>query len=243
MILLLRKVHTALYLFWNLLFYCLLFPLIYFLTRKPKYYKTLNFIRKIWTNVTFSLSGIFYTIEYEEELDSNQTYVYCPNHASYLDIGAMILAAKGNFHFIGKEELVENWVLKIFFKTIDIPVKRESNISAFRAFKKASENIASGMSLIIFPEGKIPDDYPPVLSEFKNGAFKLAIQHQVPVVPVTLVNNWRILFDEGKSGSRPGIIKIVVHKPIPTIGMKDEEGDGLKEQVFKVIEKEFTKTV
>lgn len=233
----LRKVHLALFLFWNGFFFFLLFPFVYYLTRKPERYHSLNIVRKIWSRGVFFFSGILYSVQYEEDLPEDQAVVYCPNHASYLDIGASFLFAKGRFHFMGKDDLLNNFVLRIFFLTIDIPVNRESKISAFKAFKKASENIASGMSLIIFPEGKIPDDYPPVLSEFKVGAFRLAIEQQVPIVPVTFANNWRILHDDGKKmGSRPGKLRIFVHQSIPTKGLVVEDAEALKSKVFSILE-------
>ncbi len=224
--------------FFNVLFYLLLFPATYYFSRKPSRYKTLNGVRKIWANSLFFCSGIFYRIRYEMPLDKNQTYVICANHTSFIDIAATILFAKGTFHFMGKEELKHNPLLRIFFETIDITVNRDSKMSAFRSFKKASENVAAGRTLIIFPEGGIEDgNYPPQLLEFKSGAFKLAIKQQVPIVPVTFHNNWRILYDDGlKYGSRPGMLHITVHEPIPTIGLTSEDADKLRNEVFSIIE-------
>lgn len=138
---------------------------------------------------------------------------------------------------MGKEELLNSPVLGIFFRTIDITVKRDSKISAFRAFKKAEENLAKGMSLIIFPEGAIADHYPPHLSVFKNGPFRLAIEKSIPLVPVSLVNLWQLMWDDGKKyGSKPGICDIYIHSPIETASMKLEDEDDLKETVFKLID-------
>ena len=100
----------------------------------------------------------------------------CPDHSSNLDIAAMCIIVKNDKRcFMGKQELVDGLVTRIFFKTVDIPVNRESKMSAFRAFKQVSERLQQGYNLIIFPEGKISDDYPPRLHAFKNGPFRLAI--------------------------------------------------------------------
>ncbi|MFD0941460.1 lysophospholipid acyltransferase family protein [Pedobacter boryungensis] len=180
--------------------------------------------------------GIFFNFNFENKLERNQTYIYCANHTSNLDIIILCLLAKGQYHFMGKEELAKNPVLGIFFKTIDIPVFRESKISAFRAFKKAGENLENGMSLIIFPEGRIDDAYPPVLQEFKNGPFRLAIEKNIPIVPVSIINIWKLMWDDGmKYGTRPGIGNIYVHEPILTTIMGIESADVLKEEVFKKI--------
>lgn len=143
----------------------------------------------------------------------------------------------GKFHFMGKDELLNNPVLSIFFKTIDISVNRDSKISAFRAFKKAGENLEKGMSLVIFPEGKIDDHYPPKLAEFKNGPFRLAIDKNIPLVPVSIIDVWKINWDDGsKYGSKPGICDIYVHKPISTSTLADVDADVLKEKVYRLID-------
>lgn len=180
------------------------------------------------------MSGVFFSFEFEKPL-ANETYIYCANHTSNLDIILFCLLAKGRFHFMGKEELTKNPVLGLFFSTIDVAVARESKISAFRAFKKAGENLDNGMSLIIFPEGKIDDLYPPKLHEFKNGPFRLAIEHKVPIVPVS-INVWQLMWDDGsKYGTKPGIGKVYVHEPISTVILATESADVLKDQVFNKI--------
>lgn len=136
---------------------------------------------------------------------------------------------------MGKEELTKNPVLGIFFRTIDIAVSRASKISAFRAFKKAGDNLEKGMSLIIFPEGRIDDVYPPVLQEFKNGPFRLAIDKNIAIVPVS-INVWKLMWDDGmKYGTRPGVAQIYVHAPISTDVLAEAGTDTLRERVFDLI--------
>ncbi len=137
---------------------------------------------------------------------------------------------------MGKEELMKNPLLGIFFKTIDIAVSRESKISSFRAFKKAADNLESGMSLIIFPEGKIDDAYPPILHDFKSGPFRLAIEKNIPIVPVSVTNAWKVMWDDGmKYGTRPGIINVKVHQPILTSILAPENDEVLRNEVFNII--------
>ncbi len=182
-------------------------------------------------------TGIFFRLTYEAPLAKEITYIYCANHSSNLDIMVFCMLAKGNFHFMGKEELLKNPVLKLFFKTIDIPVNRNHRISAYRAFKKAAHNLEEGRSLIIFPEGGIDShNYPPKLQPFKNGPFRLAIDKNISVVPVTLCNVWKKMWDDGnKYGSSPGICDIYIHKPISTKELSLEHTDKLKEEVFNII--------
>lgn len=226
--------------FWHLamvvLIFVLTYPFVYLLSRNKSTFPQLNYVRKICAFIPSILSGIIYKVEYEKAIDWSKTYIICPNHASNLDIFAMSLVAKGNFFFLGKEELIKNPVTKIFFQTIDIPVNRESKMSSFRAFKKASERIMDGMSPVIFPEGKIGEEYPPVLHQFKNGPFRLAIEHQIPIIPVTLKDNWKIWWDDGiKYGCKPGVSHICVHQPIDVSGYTLKDDEVLRELVYDKI--------
>jgi 1-acyl-sn-glycerol-3-phosphate acyltransferase len=195
----------------------------------------------MWAYTSSLLSGFIYNIKYESQVDWSKTYIICPNHTSNLDItSANLLIKKNDYCFMGKEELLDGFVTKLFFKTIDIPVNRESKMSSFRAFKKASERLQDGTSLIIFPEGKIANDYPPILHEFKNGPFRLAIEFKIPIIPVTSLNTWQMLWDTGlQHGSKPGICNIFVHKPIETAHLTLDDADSLREEVYNLMQQKF----
>ncbi|WP_316799342.1 lysophospholipid acyltransferase family protein [Pedobacter frigidisoli] len=233
----LRQAHRVWFLFWIIFFFALLYPFYYLTSRNEKYYGALNFCRKLNSLLCSFFAGVFFCYTFEEKLNSEQTYIYCANHSSNLDIMVFCIMCSGRYHFMGKDELLKNPVLSIFFKTIDISVNRESKISAFRAFKKAGDNLEKGMSLIIFPEGKIDDHYPPKLGEFKNGPFRLAIDKNIPLIPVSITNVWKINWDDGaKYGSKPGICDIYIHKPINTASLAIDDADVLKEKVFQLID-------
>ncbi len=234
---LLRRLHYLYAVLVILISSALLWPLYYLNSRSPKQYHILNKLRRIQSIVCSFLLGLRLRFTVQEPLTRGQTYIYCANHTSTLDIMIMCIIAKGRFHFMGKDELLNNPVLKLFFKTIDVPVNRDSKISAFRAFKKVGENLDNGMSLIIFPEGGINElQYPPVLSAFKNGPFRLAIERNIAIVPVSLTNIWKRMWDDGtKYGTSPGICDIYIHKPISTKELNIDDSDELKDRVFDII--------
>ena len=236
----LKKAHTYLYLGSVVLFFCLLYLPLYYYSRKPLRYRMFNKYRRLLGFLSSAGAGIFYRYSFEEQIDWSRPYIICPNHTSNLDITAVTLMAKGNFAFMGKQELLDNFVTALFFKTIDIPVNRESKINSFRAFKRAEEYLKQGMSVVIFPEGKIADEFPPRLHTFKNGPFRLAVEQQLPIIPVTLKNVWKKMWDDGsKLGSRPGICDIRVHKPIETAGLTLDDVDLLREKVYLIIQQEL----
>lgn len=232
----LKKCHRLWYLAGVVFFFLLLYPLIFFYSRKISRYSTLNHIRRLFAHLTSSLGGFVFRFKKETAIDWSRTYIICANHSSNLDIPAITLAVNANFAFMGKHELLQNHVLKMFFETIDIPLNRDSRISAFRAFKKGEEYLKNGISLIIFPEGKIGDEYPPVLNEFKNGPFRLAIEQQIPIIPVSMINIWKKMWDDGsKYGTRPGICDICIHQPVETIGLTLDDTEDLKNKIYKII--------
>lgn len=242
MIKFLRRTHWIYSIFIILMLSFVFYPFYYVFSRKERFYTTLNWSRKLHSILCGLLIGVVFKFEFEEPLEKDQTYIYCANHSSNLDIMILCVLGRGKFHFLGKEELLGNPVLKLFFKTIDVPVNRDSKISSFRAFKKVGENLDRGMSLMIFPEGKIDDEhYPPKLLPFKSGPFRLAIDKHIPIVPVTLQNVWKKMWDDGaKYGTAPGICHIYVHAPVSTRNLAIEQSDVLKDRIFAIINNKFT---
>ncbi len=141
------------------------------------------------------------------------------------------------FIFMGKDELLKWPLFGLFFRRQDIAVNRRSASGAGRAFTRAKEVLLNGDALAMFPEGTIPK-HAPKLKPFKDGAFKLAIECQVPIVPVTFINHWKMLGNAesiwGKA--RPGVSRVVIHKPVPTAGLTDKDLLALRQQVFNTIE-------
>ncbi|WP_156306182.1 lysophospholipid acyltransferase family protein [Sphingobacterium endophyticum] len=235
----LKKVLRILYFVSVLFFFSLSFPVLYFLSKHPKkYYSHIVWFRKWISILSLHLVGVRFKINYEVPIDWTKPYIICPNHTSILDITALTYLCPQQFSFIGKEELLKNPVTRIFFKSIDISVNRESRISAFKAFKKATELLQEGKSIVIFPEGKIDDEFPPMLHKFKAGAFKMAIENKISILPVVIHNAYEILWDDGsRFGSKPGIIKISVLKPILFEPTSNQKYDSIEMEVYEKMNK------
>jgi len=137
---------------------------------------------------------------------------------------------------MAKFELNKAPLFNIFFKDMQISVDRKSIMHGHRAFLRAEEEIDAGHSVFIFPEGTIANEG--VLKNFKNGPFKLAVDKQMPILPITFIGNWKLLQNGGffKSLGRPGISKAIVHAPIDTKGMTEENIVPLREAVHKLFE-------
>jgi 1-acyl-sn-glycerol-3-phosphate acyltransferase len=233
---LLKSAHLYYFQFWLALMFTSLYPLTFYFSRTPVKFNGMNRMRWIFSYASSLFSGFIFRFSFEEKIDWSKRYIICANHTSNLDITAMILLAKRNYVFMGKDELLSNFITGIYFRTVDIPLKRDSKISAYRAFKKAEESLILGKSVVIFPEGMISENYPPVLQPFKNGPFKLAIEHGVHILPVTFCNNWNLMWDDGKQyGTKPGVCKISVHAPIATADLSSADAEDLKNKVYGII--------
>ena len=169
-------------------------------------------------------------------------FVLIANHTSFLDIVFMyLLFPKHPFLFLGKAELMKVPLVKTFFKRLHIPVYRKGGPNANKALETADKAIKNGWCVIIFPEGGIKEDLVPALQPFKDGAFRLAKNNSVPLVPITFMNN-HILFEDPaakNSIARPGVADVVVHRIIDKQTVLENEIDVLKKIAFERINEPF----
>lgn len=238
---LIRLIYTPFWKLWFLIVFTTSFLILYPFFLVALLLQKLDFafeLKKIWAAVIAYGSGVIPNVKYaSRKYTIPKTCVIVSNHTSYLDICLSALYIKHLALYMGKAELLKAPLFNIFFKKMDIPVDRKSRVESHKAIIKAAEEIDKGRSLVIYPEGTISNEGK--LKPFKNGAFKLAIDKQVPIVPVVNLNNWKLLQNGGffKSFGRPGIAKIIVLDPIETTGMTEENLVDLRQQVHELINK------
>lgn len=210
--------------------------LVIFKAPKPAFYLT-----KFWAYWLFIIPGVIYSIDSKVKKEFlKKPCVYCANHTSFLDIIYVYIAIPNFFVSMPKQELEKVPLFNLLIRKLNIPVDRKSKVDSYRAFHQANEYLKKGVNVFLFPEGTISKNAPK-MREFKNGAFKLAIENQVPVIPITFVDNWKLLQNGKplKSNGRPGISRAIIHPAIETKGMDISEAEKLKERVQKVIESGF----
>ncbi len=220
--------------FWFAFIFLCMYPLFLIFLSHRSLFPIAHFLRRIW-GVLACVPPLFVPwITMEEKLPRGRRVIFCVNHSSYLDILTAGTYLPGFNFFMAKMELSSVPLFKIWFRTLDVPVKRESVKSSHKAFHDASSQFDKGINMIIFPEGKIPPNAPK-LHALKNGAFKLAIEKKALVVPVTLPDNYFRL-NVHRWIAKPGLMRMHIHRPIDTAGLNPEDADMLKEQVFHIIE-------
>lgn len=226
---------------WFALPFLIMFPLFYFALVNGNFDFVYR-LKRFWARIISLGSFLYPVVSYTtKKYKLPKPCIVVSNHTSYLDIIFSPFYINHTAVYMGKYELLRIPLFKYFFVYLDIPVNRGSMKDGHKAFSDAGKKIDEGLSQVIYPEGTISENGK--LRPFKNGAFKLAVEKQVPIVPVANLNNWKFLQNGGffKSNGRPGIPRIVVGDPIYTTGMTDENIPELKEKVFTFINVELEK--
>jgi 1-acyl-sn-glycerol-3-phosphate acyltransferase len=172
----------------------------------------------------------------------NSPFIIVSNHSSHLDTVFMYCVVDRYFLFIGKGELLKWPLFRLFFRTMDIPINRENRTEAYRSLQKAYDAIDRKECVAMYPEGTIPLSSPRMKS-FKNGAFKMAADKNIPIVPITWLTNYRVMNNPEKlfSPSLPHRIHVVVHEAIYPTGREERDVIALRQQVFERIESTLNK--
>ena len=215
-----------------------MFPFLFISILKEKWYPYFFIMARIWAKVILFGMGLCPKVETEEEIIEGKSYMFVSNHTSMTDIMLMLSVVKNPFVFVGKKELTKIPLFGFFYKRTCILVDRKSSKSRMEVFERAQKKINQGFSICIFPEGGVPSDESVILDEFKDGAFRLAIDHQLPIVPITFGDNKKRFSYTFFSGS-PGEMRVKVHRFFETKDHKSDYKKTVKEEVRQVILKQL----
>ena len=235
------------YLFWILYriwFYILvalpiliMFPILLISILKESWYPFFFKLARIWAKIILIGMGFNWKIESEQTPEKSKSYMFIANHTSMTDIMLMLVSVKNPFVFVGKKELTKIPLFGFFYKRTCILVDRSSEKSRKAVFLRAQKRLKTGVSICIFPEGGVPEEHI-VLDEFKDGAFRLAINHHIPVVPITFGDNKKRLSYTFFSGG-PGKMRVKIHEFLLTDILKVEDTKALNKKAWNVILKQL----
>lgn len=186
-----------------------------------------------WARVMLKGLGVSLSVEGRERLDPHQPYVYACNHLSHVDPPSCYLALPGHLRMAAKKSLFQipvfGWALH---RSGQIPIDRGDAQRAQSQLNANVEAIKTRVSVLLFPEGTRSDDG--TLQPFKKGAAVLAIQAQVPIVPLAIAGSREVL-PKGFNAIHGGTVRIRIGQPIPTRGMTLEDRAALTEQVRSAV--------
>ncbi|ABA87903.1 [acyl-]glycerolphosphate acyltransferase [Syntrophotalea carbinolica DSM 2380] len=222
------------------LFYAVTFvpwTLLVILTGLPFSYVHKNFLHSyatFWAKVSLRLAGVRLVVEGRENLPAEGAVVFMPNHQSNFDILALFAALSRQFRWLAKEELFHIPLFGLTMRRAGyIPVDRSNRKKSVESMRHAIERISDGTSVVIFPEGtRSPDGH---LKEFKAGSFTLAIQAQVPIVPIAITGS-RDVMPKHSRWIRGGRVTVTIMPPVSTADRAVKERNELMQEVRGPIE-------
>lgn len=218
-----RIVKIIFWVFWRIWFYVLMavpiiimFPFLVASILTESGYPYFFRMARIWSKIILFGMGFYYKIDRDQPLDPKKSYMFVANHTSMVDIMLMLVVIKKPFVFVGKKELAKIPLFGFFYKRTCILVDRSCAKSRLAVFNEAQKRINRGLSICIFPEGGVPDDESVVLDSFKDGAFRLAIEHKIPIVPLVFPDNKKRFSYTFFSGS-PGLMRVKILTVVETL--------------------------
>lgn len=220
--------------------FLLMLPFFLLLIFVPPLRPYLHLVHKVWAIFFLGMSGVPWKMIYYFRPVKNQQYIICANHFSILDIATTAFLPI-NFIFVGKSSLGKIPLFGYMFRKLHISVDRNSLKDRYKALKESMKAIDEGKSLVMFPEGGVLTDCPPQMSRFKEGPFRVAIEKQIPILPVTIPYNWLILPDDKSYLLYPRRAYVVVHPPIETKGLGLADIPKLQQQLYEIINSELKK--
>ncbi|MFP2905034.1 lysophospholipid acyltransferase family protein [Pyxidicoccus sp. 3LFB2] len=189
--------------------------------------------RRFWALMHWRVTGSRMTVEPLPDIDWSRPHIFLMNHQSALDIPCVFAALPVNLRFVAKHVLrYVPFLGQYMAMTGMIFINRSRRTEAVKSLALAGERIRQGANILAFPEGTRSKNG--TLLPFKKGAFVLALEAQVPIVPVAIEGSGRVLPPDSLR-ARPHAIRVKVGRPIETKGRTPEERDALMHEVRDAI--------
>ena len=199
--------------------------------------KFFTWLKHFWGSWVLFWMGFRVKVDQQAKIDPKQSYIVIGNHTSMMDIMVLLKVLYQPFVFVGKIELSKLPVFGYLYKKSNIMVDRKSPKSRKEVYNQVVDFIKKGNSIAIYPEGGVP--YTKILlAPFKNGAFRMAIEHQLPIIPMVYYDNKRKFSYEIFKGS-PGTLRVKILPVIKTDQLTLKDVNELRDFSYKLIYNEL----
>jgi 1-acyl-sn-glycerol-3-phosphate acyltransferase len=189
----------------------------------------------LWSWIFSVLTFIRYDFYGRENFQKGKSYIYVSNHTSFLDIPGLWMIIPGEKRPLAKKELLKIPVFGWIARSAAVIVDRSSGESRKKSMDRLKMILSNGTSILLFAEGTQNRSKEP-LQPFKDGAFRIAIDTQEPILPMVVVGAGPLM-PPGTIRLRPGRVKIIVSSEIPTRGLTSNDQAALKQQTFDVMQR------
>jgi 1-acyl-sn-glycerol-3-phosphate acyltransferase len=188
-------------------------------------------VSRFWASFLFACFFIRLDIKGKELINPKQPYVFVCNHRSQLDIPLFARACVNTFRFLSKKEVTKIPLIGYVVKRLYITVDRKSKEDRAKSVIRMQDSLLKEkISVVLFPEGTRNRTAEPLI-DFKDGAFRLAIETQMPIAVLTILNSGEFSPAHKFMQLKPGTLRAVWTEPIKTTKMTAKDVPHLKELV------------
>lgn len=187
---------------------------------------------RLWADVVLFLWGMHHKNIYEAPKAKDHAVVFVFNHISYIDIPFMMKAFRRQaIRIVGKAEMAKVPIFGFIYRKAVVMVDRESDAGRLKTVQEMRKVIAKNISVVIAPEGTFNTTHKP-LKDFYNGAFKIAVEMEVPIQPVLFLDSYDRLNYSSIFSMTPGRSRAVF---LPEI-LPGNDVQELKAKVYDAME-------
>ena len=191
---------------------------------------------RFWADAFFFMTGISYYNVGRPTYKMNEEYIFVSNHISYLDIVMMMkVIRRRNLRILGKAEMTKIPIFGTIYKRGTVSVDRSSVKNRLRSINELIEFLRKKISVFICPEGTFNTSHRP-LKSFYDGAFRIAIETQKPILPVLFLDTYDRLNYKSIFSLNPGKCRSVFLEPTDTTGLSLHDLPELKKKIFHQME-------
>lgn len=191
-----------------------------------------------WADVWFFLIFIRHRNIYLQKPKKGQSYIFVANHISYLDAAIIPKIFRQPVRPLGKVEMTRIPIFGTIYKNAIVTVDRSNPGNRAKSVQVLKSMLRNGISVLVFPEGTF-NETGKALKDFYDGAFRIAIETGVPVMPVLILDMYDRMQTQSVFSLNPGRSRAVFLPEISTEGLTQKDVATLKERVYRLMEKEL----
>jgi 1-acyl-sn-glycerol-3-phosphate acyltransferase len=192
----------------------------------------------LWGDIWFFLVFIYHRNIYEQPLDKNKQYIFVGNHISYLDAPMIVRTLRRPVRALGKTEMGKVPVFGFIYKYAVVRVDRSNAENRAKSVRNMQSILKKGISIVVFPEGTF-NMTPNPLKDFYDGAFRVAIDAQMPIKPFIFPDVYERMSYKSIFSLTPGKSRAVFLEEIPVDGLTQNDLPLLKKQVYDLMDKKL----
>ena len=201
--------------------------------------KYMNLVVSNWARSIIFFTGSKVEIYGQENLKKLDRVLFVSNHESMFDIPILISKLPRVPGFIAKIELVKYPILSTWMRLMHcIFMDRKNRKQSLKAINQGIKNIKNGYPMVIFPEGTRSKSRK--MRKFKKGSFRLAIKSNANIVPVTIIDSYKI-FEANNNNVKKARVKLIIHPPLACEELSEKEKKNIHNITQEMIEKELVK--